>query len=54
MSKTILGKLMVSDHAKNGVAENKHMDAEFEKFRAAHPGKPMPTWDNLRKYINRE
>ena len=54
MSRTVLGKLMVADHAKNGVAENKYIDAQFEKFRASHPGKPMPVWDSLRKYINRE
>ena len=45
---------MVADHARNGVAENKYMDTEFEKFRISHPGKPMPAWDSLRKYINRE
>ena len=49
MSRTVLGKLMVADHARNGVAENKYIDAEFEKFRMSHPGKPMPTWDSLRK-----
>ena len=49
MSRTVLGKLMVADHARNGVAENKYIDAEFEKFRTSHPGKPMPTWDSLRK-----
>ncbi len=51
MSRTVLGKLMVADHAKNGMTENKYIDAEFEKFRTSHPGKPMPTWDSLRKYI---
>lgn len=51
MSRTVLGKLMVADHARNGVAENKYIDAEFEKFRTSHPGKPMPTWDSLRKYL---
>lgn len=54
MSRTVLGKLMVADHARNGVAENKYIDAEFEKFRTSHPGKPMPMWDSLRKYIDRE
>lgn len=49
MSRTVLGKIMVADHARNGVAENKYIDAEFEKFRMSHPGKPMPTWDSLRK-----
>lgn len=49
MSRTVLGKLMVADHARNGVAENKYIDAKFEKFRMLHPGKPMPMWDSLRK-----
>ena len=47
----ILGDLMVADHARNGIAENRYLDSEFEKFRLTHKGMPMPTWDSLRKYL---
>ena len=51
MSRTILGDLMVADHARNGIAENRYLDSEFEKFRLSHKGMPMPTWDRLRQYL---
>ncbi|MCR5213626.1 MAG: hypothetical protein K6E10_04360 [Eubacterium sp.] len=53
MSRTVLGKLMVSDHAKNGIEENIYIDKMIEKFRSSHPGKAMPTWDRLRIYLDK-
>ncbi len=50
MSKTVLGKLMVSDHCKNGIKEMKYLDEKFEDYRREHPGVAMPTWDSMRKW----
>ena len=46
--KTRLGELMVSDHCKNAVTEMQYLDDQFSKYRAEHPGKVMPIWDELR------
>ena len=45
MSKTVLGKLMVSDHCENGIREMKYLDELFEQYRNEHPGRQMSTWD---------
>jgi 2-dehydropantoate 2-reductase len=50
MSKTVLGKLMVSDHCKNGIKEIKYLDDKFDDYRKNHPGTSMPKWDALRQY----
>lgn len=50
VAKTILGKLMVSDHCRNGLAEMKYLDYRFENYRTAHPGMPMPVWDSMRAW----
>lgn len=50
MSKTVLGKLMVSDHCENGIREMKYLDKLFEEYRKEHPGRQMPTWDEMRKW----
>ncbi len=50
MSKTILGKLMVSDHCENGIQEMKYLDKQFEEYRKEHPGRQMSTWDEMRKW----
>ena len=50
VAKTVLGRLMVSDHCKNGIVEMKYLDAMFNDYRQAHPGKPMPTWDAMRAW----
>ncbi|MBR1751296.1 MAG: hypothetical protein IJ740_10540 [Ruminococcus sp.] len=54
MSRTVLGDLMVADHARNGIVENRYLDSEFEKFCSAHKGTPMPTWDGMRKYLPKQ
>ena len=54
MSRTVLGDLMVADHARNGISENRYLDREFEKFRSAHGYASMSTWDRLRKYLPNE
>lgn len=51
MSRTVLGKLCISDHCKNGIDEMKYLIRMFNEYRESHPGKAMPTWDNLMKYI---
>jgi hypothetical protein len=48
VAKTVLGRLMVSDHCRNGIVEMKYLDAMFNDYRQAHPGMPMPTWDAMR------
>ena len=50
MSKTVLGKLMVSDHCENGIREMKYLDELFEEYRKEHPGRQMPIWDEMRKW----
>lgn len=50
MSRTVLGRLMVSDHCRNGVIEMKYLDGQFEAYRRAHPGPAMPTWDAMRAW----
>ena len=50
MSKTVLGRLMVSDHCRNGIVEMKYLDEKFETFRMKHPGKAMPVWDTMRAW----
>lgn len=50
MSKTVLGKLMVSDHCENGIREMKYLDELFEEYRKGRPGRQMPTWDEMRKW----
>ena len=47
MSETVLVKLMVSDHCKNGVVEMKYLDKKFEEYRRSHHGKAMPVWNNM-------
>jgi len=39
MAKTVLGKLMVTDHCKNGIHEMRYLDWKFEEFRESHPGR---------------
>ena len=51
MSRTVLGKLCISDHSKNGIAENIYIVQKFDEYRKLHPGKAMPVWDILMKYI---
>lgn len=50
MAKTVLGKLMVTDHCKNGIQEMKYLDWRLEEFRASHPGRNMPVWDRMRTW----
>ncbi len=50
MGKTVLGRLMVSDHCKNGVREMAYLDRRFEEYRKLHPGNEMPVWDEMRKW----
>ena len=50
MSKTVLGKLMVSDHCENGIREMKYLDEKFEEYRAENPGKRMAVWDKMREW----
>lgn len=50
MAKTVLGKLMVSDHCKNGASEIRYIDDFFENYRKNHPGSQMPTWDVMREW----
>ena len=35
ISKTVLGKLMVSDHCENGIREMKYLDELFEELAGA-------------------
>ena len=51
MSKTVLGRLMVSDHCKSGIEEMIYIDRKFDEFRALHPGRPMPVWDEIRRFM---
>ena len=51
MSRTVLGKLCISDHCKNGIAENKYIVQKFNEYRDINPGKAMPIWDRLMKYL---
>ncbi|MCR5544409.1 MAG: ketopantoate reductase family protein [Eubacterium sp.] len=51
MSKTYLGKLCISDHCKNGIDEMNYITEKFNEYRESHPGKSMPIWDSLMKYI---
>ena len=48
MAKTVLGRLMVSDHCQNGIAEMQYLDEKFNNYRKQHPKSAMPTWDKLR------
>lgn len=50
MSKTILGKLMVSDHCENGIREMRYLDAKFDTYRKENPGNAMPVWDKMRQW----
>ncbi len=50
MSKTVLGKLMVSDHCLNGIREMKYLDEKFEEYRVKNPGKCMTVWDEMREW----
>lgn len=50
MSKTVLGRLMVSDHCKNVIMEMKYLDEKFEEYKRENPGAQMPTWDSMRKW----
>ncbi len=50
MSKTILGKLMVSDHCENGIREMRYLDAKFEAYRIENQGKTMPIWDEMKQW----
>lgn len=52
MSKTVLGRLMVSDHCKNGVQEMIYIDKKFDEWRLQHQGLPMPTWDKIKVYLS--
>ena len=54
MAKTRLGIICVADHCRNAVSEMKYLDEEFEKFRLAHKGTPMPAWDRMRKYLPKQ
>ncbi|MBR2086028.1 MAG: ketopantoate reductase family protein [Oscillospiraceae bacterium] len=49
MAKTVLGRLMVSDHCQNGIAEMQYLDEKFNDYRKQYPKSVMPTWDKLRK-----
>ena len=49
MAKTVLGRLMVSDHCQNGIAEMQYLDEKFNDYRKQYPKSAMPTWDKLRK-----
>ena len=51
MSKTVLGRLMVSDHCQNGIEEMIYIDQKFDEWRRQHSGSPMPTWDGIRRYM---
>lgn len=52
MSRTVLGKLCISDHCKNGIAENKYIVQKFNEYRDINPGNAMPIWDSLMKYLS--
>lgn len=51
MAKTKLGIICVADHCSSAVSEMVYLDGEFEKYRSAHKGTPMPTWDKMRRYM---
>ena len=51
MSKTVLGRLMVSDHCQNGIEEMIYIDQKFDEWRRQHRGSPMPTWDGIRRHM---
>ena len=50
MGKTVLGRLMVSDHCENGIHEMAYLDRRFEDYRSQNPGAPMPVWDEMREW----
>ena len=50
VARTVLGRLMVSDHCRNGIAEMKYLDEMFNLYRQSHAGKSMPTWDAMRAW----
>ncbi len=54
MSRTYLGTLCISDHCKNGIAEMIYVSRKFDEYRKSHPGKAMPVWDSLMKYLPSE
>lgn len=51
MSKTHLGELCISDHCKNGIDEMRYIKRKFQEYIDLHPGKAMPTWDSIWKYV---
>lgn len=51
MSKTVIGKLMVSDHCRNGVDEMIYIDKMFDEYRKANNGIDMPVWDDIRRFL---
>ncbi|MCR4750654.1 MAG: hypothetical protein K5877_12765 [Lachnospiraceae bacterium] len=50
MSKTVLGKLMVSDHCENGIREMRYLDEKFEAYRKENKPSEMPVWDKMRQW----
>lgn len=54
MSRTLLGKLMLTDHAKNGRAEVEELNRYLQHLRSEKPGTPMPTWDMMAQWIETE
>lgn len=53
MSKTVLGRLMVSDHCQNGIEEMIYIDQKFDEWRCQHHGSSMPTWDGIRRHMTK-
>lgn len=39
---------------RSAVDEMIYLDGEFETFRFAHKGTPMPTWDKMRNYLPKQ
>ena len=54
MAKTKLGTICVANLCRSAVDEMKYLDGEFETFRFAHKGTPMPTWDKMRKDLPKQ
>ena len=54
MAKTKLGTICVANLCRSAVDEMIYLDGEFETFRFAHKGTPIPTWDKMRKYLPKQ
>ena len=49
IAKTSIGRLCVTDHCRAATHEMRELDRDFMALVDALPGRPMPTWDALRR-----